>query len=307
MSAIAPALAAAGALATAGAAGGSVLPERARPVAVGACTAGVGAAGLVAGVAALNGQRWSVSLPDLLPLAGVHLAVDALSGLFIAVSGGVILAASVYGIGYTRHGLSGRGVQAVLPLFAWSLVMVPTGASVSTFLLLWELMAASSLLLVVAEHRRRASVREAGVWYAVMTHLGLVALLAALALFAARAGGETFAALRAGAGGMSPSVRGTVFVLTLAAFGSKAGAVPLHAWLPRAHPEAPSNVSALMSAAMVNLGAYGVIRTGFDLLGGGPRWWGLLTVALGAVSAVYGIVQAAVATDLKRLLAYSTS
>ncbi|MFJ2577943.1 proton-conducting transporter membrane subunit [Kitasatospora aureofaciens] len=307
MSAIAPALAAASALAAAGTAAGLVLPERARPAAVGACTAGVGAAGLAAGVAALGGQRWSASLPDLLPLAGVHLAVDALSGLFIAVSGGVIVAAAVYGIGYTRHGLAGRGVQAVLPLFAWTLVLVPAGASVSTFLLLWELRAASSLLLVVAEHRRRASVREAGVWYAVMTHLGLVALLAALALFAARAGGETFAALRAGAGGLSPAVRGTVFVLALLAFGSKAGAVPLHAWLPRAHPEAPSNVSALMSTAMVNLGAYGVIRTGFDLLGGGPRWWGLLTVALGAVTAVYGIVQAAVATDLKRLLAYSTS
>ncbi|MQS17078.1 hydrogenase 4 subunit B [Streptomyces kaniharaensis] len=307
MSAIAPALAAASALATGGAACGLVLPERARPAAVGACTAGVGAAGLVAGVAALGGQRWAASFPDLLPLAGMHLAMDALSGLFVAVSGGVIVAAAVYGIGYTRHGLTGRGVQAVLPLFAWTLVMVPAGAAVSTFLLLWELMAAASLLLVVAEHRRRASVREAGVWYAVMTHLGLVALLIALVLFAARAGGETFPVLRSSADGLSPSVRGTVFVLSLVAFGSKAGMVPLHAWLPRAHPEAPSHVSALMSAAMVNLGAYGVIRVGFDLLGGGPRWWGVLTLALGAVTVVYGIVQAAVATDLKRLLAYSTS
>ena len=98
-----------------------------------------------------------------------------------------------------------------------------------------------------------------------------------------------------------------MFVLTLVGFGSKAGLVPLHAWLPRAHPEAPSHVSALMSAAMVNLGVYGIVRVGFDLLGGGPRWWWLLVLAVGAVSAVYGILQAAVATDLKRLLAYSTT
>src|SRR5581483_7915531 len=99
-----------------------------------------------------------------------------------------------------------------------------------------------------------------------------------------------------------PAVRGGVFVLLLLGFGSKAGMAPLHAWLPRAHPEAPSPVSALMSAAMVNLGAYGLIRFGLDLLGGGSRWWWLTTLVLGALSAVYGIVQAAVANDLKRLL-----
>jgi NADH:ubiquinone oxidoreductase subunit 5 (subunit L)/multisubunit Na+/H+ antiporter MnhA subunit len=140
-----------------------------------------------------------------------------------------------------------------------------------------------------------------------MTHMGLVLLLAGLAWFAAGAGGESFAALRAGAPGMSPAARNCVFVLAGLGFASKAGMVPLHAWLPRAHPEAPSHVSALMSAAMVNLGAYGIIRLGLDLLGGGPRWWWWLVLATGAVSAVYGILQAAVASDFKRLLAYSTT
>ncbi|MBM9510186.1 proton-conducting transporter transmembrane domain-containing protein [Actinacidiphila acididurans] len=323
MNAVGPALALAAALAGAGSVAGLVTPPRWRAAAVGACTTGVGAAGLAAGVAALGGTRWSAALPGLLPLAGVQLAVDALSGLFMAVAGGVIAAVGVYGIGYARptghgghlvagaagpaHGVLSRGAQAVLPLFAVTLLLVPAASSVSTFLLLWELMALTSLLLVCAEHRERASVREAGTWYAVMTHLGLVLLLAGLALYAARAGGETFAALRAGAGAMSPAARGTVFVLTATAFASKAGMVPLHAWLPRAHPEAPSHVSALMSAAMVNLGAYGIIRVGFDLLGGGPRWWWLLVLAAGALSAVYGILQAAMASDLKRLLAYSTS
>ena len=174
----------------------------------------------------------------------------------------------------------------------------------STFLVLWELVAVTSLLLVVAEHRRRAEVAEAGWWYAVMTQLGFVAILLGLTTYAAAAGGETFAALRAAH--LSPALAGLVFVLVLAGFGSKAGLVPLHVWLPRAHPEAPSHVSAMLSAAMVNLGVYGVLRVGFDLLGGGTRWWWLLVLALGGISALYGILQAAVATDLKRLLAYST-
>ncbi|MEK2478670.1 proton-conducting transporter membrane subunit [Streptomyces noursei] len=310
MNVIGPALGAASALAGAGVAAGMLVPAWGRSAAVGACTAGTGGAGLVAGVAALGGARWSIDLPGLLPLAGVRLAVDPLSGLFMAVAGAVAAAVAVYGIGYTgrgAHGASSRGAQAVLPLFALTLVLVPAAASVSTFLVLWEVMALASLLLVLSEHRERAEVRRAGLWYAVMTHLGLVLLLAGLALFAARAGGQSFAALRAGAAGMSAWIRAVVFVTVAAGFASKAGGVPLHAWLPRAHPEAPSHVSALMSAAMVNLGIYGIVRVGFDLLGGGPMWWWLGLIAVGAVSAVYGILQAAMASDLKRLLAYSTS
>lgn len=311
MSTIPAALTTATVLGGAGALTGLGLPSRARIPVVGVLTAGVGVAGGAAGVVALGGGRWAVGLPGLLPLAGAHLAVDALAGLFMAVAGAVVAAVAVYGIGYAaghgEHSLGSRMTQATLPLFALTLVLVPAAASVSTFLALWELMALASLLLVLAEHRQRASVRQAGVWYAVMTHLGLVLLLAALAVFAAQAGGETFAALRAGAHGIPPTVRGLVFVLAGLAFTSKAGALPLHAWLPRAHPEAPSPVSALMSAAMVNLGIYGLVRTGLDLLGGGPAWWWLALMAVGGTSAVYGILQAAMASDLKRLLAYSTS
>ncbi|MEV5880684.1 proton-conducting transporter membrane subunit [Streptomyces sp. NPDC052101] len=311
MSLVPAALATATALGGAGTLAGLVLPYPSRVPVVGALTAGVGVSGGAAGAAALGGSRWAAGYSGLLPLAGAHMAVDALAGLFMAVAGAVVAAVGVYGIGYASghgpHGLGSRTAQAALPLFALTLVLVPVAASVSTFLVLWELMALGSLLLVLAEHRERASVRQAGVWYAVMTHLGLVLLLAGLALFAAQAGGETFAELRAGAHGSSPTVRGLVFVLVALAFASKAGAVPLHAWLPRAHPEAPSPVSALMSAAMVNLGVYGLVRTGLDLLGGGPAWWWLGLLAAGGASAVYGILQAAMASDLKRLLAYSTS
>ncbi|TDC97176.1 proton-conducting transporter membrane subunit [Actinomadura sp. 7K507] len=301
------------------AAAGSMLPRRARPAVTGGGTAAAGAAAVVAGLAAMAGHTWAAWLPDLMPLAGVRLTIDPLGGLFIAVTGAVAVCAAVYAIGYTRpgrdgtdgaasggHGLDGRAVQAMLPLFVVAMLLVPAAASVSTFLLAWELMAVTSLLLVVAEHRRRAPAAEAGLWYAVMTHLGLVAILAGLAAFAAASHGESFDRLREAADGLPPPVRSVVFVATLAGFASKAGIVPLHVWLPRAHPEAPSHVSALMSAAMVNMGVYGIVRVGLDLLGGGPLWWWLLVLAAGAVSALYGILQAVVATDMKRLLAYST-
>ncbi|WP_431930333.1 proton-conducting transporter membrane subunit [Nonomuraea jabiensis] len=284
-------------------------PSRVRLQLAGWCTAGAGglaaAAGVGAVVAAGAGQSWSAWLPELLPLAGVRLTVDPLGGVFIAVTGAVAACAAIYGIGYCDQGLDGRVFQSVLPLFVAAMLVVPAAASVSTFLLAWELMAVSSLLLVLAEHRRRAAVGRAGLWYAVMTHLGLVTILAGLVAFAAGAGGESFEQLRAAT--LSPAAKTVVFLATFAGFASKAGIVPLHVWLPRAHPEAPSHVSALMSAAMVNMGAYGVVRVGLDLLQGGPAWWWLLVLGLGAASALFGILQAVVASDLKRLLGYSTT
>ncbi|MFF4731615.1 formate hydrogenlyase [Streptomyces mirabilis] len=162
MSLIPAALATATALGVAGAPAGLVLPKRVRGWVAGVLTAGVGVAGGASGVAALGGSRWSAEIPGLLPLAGTHLAVDALSGLFMAVAGAVVAAVAVYGVGYVAghgsYGLGSRGAQAVLPLFALTLLLVPAAASVSTFLLLWELMALTSLLLVLAEHRARPAV-----------------------------------------------------------------------------------------------------------------------------------------------------
>jgi formate hydrogenlyase subunit 3/multisubunit Na+/H+ antiporter MnhD subunit len=301
---------------TAGA--GILVPRRARTTVVGVGLALTGGAALVAGVAAMTGQTASFAAPDLLPLFGLLFQVDRLAGLFLAVTGAVTVAVGIYGIDYCRdghdgqdgHGLDARGVQAVLPVFVLAMLAVPMAASVGTLLLCWELMALASLLLVIAEHRRRPAVAGAGRWYAVMTQLGLVAILIGLSVFAAHAADGSFAALRAAAPTLTPPVAALVFVATGFGFGSKAGIVPLHAWLPRAHPEAPSNVSALMSAAMVNLGIYGIVRVGFDLLGGAGAtagWWWLLVMGLGALSAIYGILQAAIGTNLKRLLGNSTT
>lgn len=295
----------------------TIAPGRRRALS-GALTSVVGLAGLVVGVAALAGQRYSLTTDHLLPLSRATFDVDPLSGLFMAMTGAVAVAAGIYSIGYTHDshgdpavpndtGIDSRSVSACLPLFVAAMLLVPAAANVTTFLVTWELMALTSLVLVLAEHRDRPAVGQAGVWYAAMTHLGFAAILVGLVVFAALSGTEAFAGMSDAAAGLSPAARSTVFVLTVIGFGSKAGLVPLHVWLPRAHPEAPSHVSALMSAAMVNLGIYGILRVGFDLLGGGPRWWGLLLLVAGAVSALYGVLQAASASDFKQLLGYSTT
>lgn len=301
------ALVAAVAVGLAGAVAAFTVPHRVRSAVSGGCVTVAGLLGSIAGVAATGGHTWSVALPGLLPLSGLEFVVDGLSGVFMAVSGAVAVAVGIFGIGYGRHGLDRPGVNAALPLFVLSLLLVPAAGSVGTLLCCWELMALTSLGLVVAEHRKRVEVASAGLWYAVMTHLGFVAILVGLLVAAGPASGGSFAAVRAAAAALSPAAAGTAFVACLLGFGSKAGIVPLHAWLPRAHPEAPSHVSALMSAAMVNLGVYGIVRVGMDLLGGGPRWWWVVVLVLGALSSVYGILQAAVDSDLKRLLGYSTT
>ncbi|HEY3687200.1 MAG TPA: proton-conducting transporter membrane subunit [Streptosporangiaceae bacterium] len=291
-----------------------VLPPRWRPGVVGAGMTLAGCAGAVAGGWALAGRTGHAVLPALLPLGTARIDVDALSGWFLLLVGAVAALVGVYTAGYVGRsgtGASSRTALAALPLFVAAMLVVPAAGSVSTLLAAWELMALCSLLLVVAEHahagRRGAAVRAAGVWYAAMTQAGFVVILLGLVWLAAACGGESFAALRDAAATVPGTVRSGVFVLTAAGFAAKAGMVPLHPWLPRAHAEAPGHVSALMSAAMVSLGAYGIVRVGFDLLGGGPSWWWVLLASGGAVSALYGILQAAVAVDLKKLLAFSTA
>src|SRR6185312_7213946 len=130
--------------------------------------------------------------------------------------------------------------------------------------------------------------------------------LAGFLILAANATTTAFGDLRTAAASLTPAMRNTVFLLALAGFGSKAGIIPLHVWLPRAHPAAPSHVSALLSGVMIKLGVYGLLRVGLDLLGGGPAWWGVLLIGLGAGSAVLGVLYALMEDDIKRLLAYSS-
>lgn len=276
-----------------------------RGLVAGLATSAVGAAGLGLGVTAIWSGVPTYRIGWLIPLAGATFHADATSGWFIAVTGAVAVAVGVFTIDYADRSPIPAGALAVLPVFVGAMVAVPLAASVSTLLFLWELMALTSVVVVLADHHHRQA-RVAGLLYAVMTQLGFATILGGLVVFAGAAGGEGFDRLAAEAPDLGTGTRTAVFLLTLAGFGSKAGLVPLHAWLPRAHPEAPSPVSALMSAAMVNLGIYGIVRVDLDLLGPGPRWWGLLLLLTGALTAVYAVLQATVATDLKRLLAYST-
>ena len=272
----------------------------------GGLTAALGMAGVALGLSAIFGETRHLKISWLLPLVGVIFDLGQVGGFFVAATGAVSIAVGIYAVGYAQREHWARFPLVMLPLFVAAMLLVPAAGSVTTFLLAWELMAGASLVLVLSEHQREA-VRSAGVFYAVMTQLGFAAILVALVVLSAAGGGDAFATIAAHAGGLSPGTRTAVFLLTLMGFGSKAGLLPLHAWLPRAHPEAPSPVSALMSAAMVNMGIYGIIRIDLQLLGPGPHWWGLTLMIFGAVSAVFGVLQASVATDLKRLLAYSTT
>lgn len=279
-------------------------PPELRARLAGALVAALGVAGVVTGLLAQS-VSGSVEITTVLPVGPLVLSPTPLGGLFMVVAGGVGALAAVFAIGYV-HGPSASATSWLcFAVFLLAMQLVPAAVDVLGFLLMWELMAVASTALVLTEYRHRADVRSAAVWYAVMTQLSFLLILAGLAVLAAGAGSWTFAAMAA----VPPDsgVASLAFLLLTLGFATKAGLVPLHVWLPRAHPAAPSHVSATMSAAMVKMGVYGVLLVGIELLPGGPSWWGLVLIALGAVSAVYGILHASVTSDLKRLLAYSTT
>ena len=256
------------------------------------------AAGAV-GLHGLLGGAWTLTVPWLVPLGGLELGMDRLSGLFVAVVAFTALPVSVYAIAYDRGARSGLGAYLT---FLGAMLVVPLAANAITFLLAWELMSLASWQLVA---RERSGGRAAWV-YAVMTHAGFACLLVGMLLLAAGTGSLTFADWRAAAPALDATTRHVIFVLLALGFAGKAGVIPLHVWLPLAHPAAPSHVSALMSGVMVKLGVYGLIRIGLDWLGTGPPWWGVVVLVAGTFSAVIGVLYALVDHDLKRLLAFHT-
>ena len=287
-----------------------VLPlgAAARRLSLASALVGSGAA-LVLGVNVLTaGATWTARSDALLqPLGGVSLRLDSLGSFFLVIVGFTGVPASLYGIGYLRNldgRIRSRTMHAMFNIFLASMCIVPCADNAATFLFAWEVMALSSYLLVVSDPEQEDA-SSAGLWYAVMTHAGFLALLAAFSILG-QGGSWEFSALHIAGATLTPGARAAVFVLIAAAFGSKAGLVPLHVWLPRAHPAAPSHVSALMSAAMVNLGVYGMARVVFDLLPPGPPWWGGVLLTTGVITALTGVLYSVAETHLKRVLAYST-
>jgi hydrogenase-4 component B len=278
----------------------ALLVDGCRPALVMATAAAVSAA--IAGAAVIFGPPVGFQAGDVLGLPLIDVRYDALAGTFLVALGIVGAAASVYAIGYSEAARSRFDTASYL-VFLVSLGLVFGSVNAFSFLFAWELMAISSAVLVIGPKPDR-SVVQTGYVYIAMTHLATAAIAIAFAILAAAAGSLDFRAFQAAARSIDGPTRDLVFVLLLVGFGTKAGMMPLHTWLPRAHPVAPSHVSALMSGVMIKAGIYGLIRFGIEILGAGPAWWALVVLAIGAASAILGVLYALAEHDLKRLLAF---
>ncbi|WP_019447835.1 hydrogenase 4 subunit B [Cupriavidus sp. BIS7] len=267
-----------------------------------------GLLGLVLGalaLAALGGSAEVAVLPIGLPGLPFHLRLDSLSAYFLMVIGAAAAGISAFAAGYFRQGEGTPPGLLCLEyhLFLASMAGVVLADDAYAFMVMWETMALSSFFLVTANHRI-AEVRSAGYLYITMAHIGAIAVLLCFGVLQANTGDYTFANMRAQA--LTPFWASVAFLLAMFGFGTKAGLLPLHVWLPEAHPAAPSPVSAMMSGVMLNTAIYGLLRVVFDLTHVHLWWWGGLLLAFGLATALYGVVFAAVQTDMKRLLAYSS-
>ena len=259
--------------------------------------------GVAASVLVAGEPTAETVLPIGLPWVGAHFRLDSLSAFFLLVVDLGGAAASLYALGYGAHEEQPERVLPFYPAFLAGMNLVILAADAFTFLVSWEFMSLASWALVMADHRREEN-RRAGLVYLVMASFGTLMLLLAFGLMAGADGVYAFDAMRHVV--HAPWLPAVVLGLALLGAGSKAGLVPLHVWLPLAHPAAPSHVSALMSGVMTKVAIYGFVRIVFDLLGKPEWWWGAVVLGLGALTAVVGVLHALVQRDLKRLLAFST-
>ncbi len=265
----------------------------------------VGLALAIVAFMALGQSPQETILPLGLPDLPFHLRLDPLSAFFLLLLGATGTAISIYSSGYFR---ASEGTAPGLICFqyhvflaAMALVLVADDAYV--FMVAWESMALASFFLVITQHRI-PEIRRAGFLYLLIAHVGAIAILLCFGTLQGGSGDYTFATMRSlHLTGAWPSV---AFFLALFGFGAKAGLLPLHIWLPEAHPAAPSPVSALMSGVMLKTAIYGLLRVTFDLMDGQLWWWGVAALALGLATALFGVIFAAAQSDMKRLLAYSS-
>ena len=249
----------------------------------------------------------SLSLSSNIPHLTCALRLDPLAAFFVLTISLVALPASIYAFGYMEE-FSGRisvGVLgSLLNGFLLSMTLVVLADNGFFFLILWEIMSLLSYLLVVTEHEK-PGVREAGLFYLIMTHVGTAFIMLTFLIFAREAASFSFEAFRHPARAIPDGVRSMAFFAALIGFGAKAGIVPLHVWLPYAHPAAPSHISGVMSGVMIKTAIYGLIRVYFDFMGGEfPWWWGVTILIAGTVSALLGVMYALMEHDLKGLLAF---
>ncbi len=234
-------------------------------------------------------------------------SVTPLSAWFLMVLGVIAMPVALYSAGYFAHAVAPSRtavIGATFNMLLGALEVVFVADGVIAFLFAWELMTLTTALLVATEHQQRAS-RRAAYLFLVMSHVGTGCLIAGFLALASVSGSLSFSTLLSGQG-LSGSFRDVLFVLFFIGFGVKAGLVPLHVWLPDAHPAAPSSISAFMSAVLITAGIYGLFRVCAFGLGIPALSWGLAFMAVGALSAILGVLYALTQNDLKRLLAYST-
>ncbi len=227
---------------------------------------------------------------------------DALSGFFVMVISILTLSVSIFSIGYTKD-IGNKGLKGFLyNLFILSMYAVVMSGNIVTFLISWETMSVVSYFLVTFDRSEKSA--KAGLIYAVMTHVGTAFIITLFFMLYKNTGHMDFSNIKAAITEVPDDVKSLIFIFSVIGFGTKAGIIPLHTWLPKAHPAAPSNISALMSGVMIKTGIYGFVRISMDIMGHGPEWWGVMIIVIGAVSSILGVLYALMEHDIKRLLAY---
>ena len=259
----------------------------------------------IAALAALFTDPQVAVLPLGLPGLPFHLRLDPLSAYFLLLFGATTAGISIFASGYFRRGEGTAPGLLCLQyhVFVASMALIMLADDAYVFMVMWELMALSSFFLVTSNHTI-PEIRRAGYLYLLIAHIGALAILLCFGVLQANTGDYTFANMRAQQ--LTPFWASIALLLALFGFGAKAGVVPLHIWLPEAHPAAPSPVSALMSGVMLKTAIYGLLRIGFEVLQFQLWWWGVLALIVGLVTALFGVVFSAIQTDMKRLLAYSS-
>ena len=242
----------------------------------------------------------------IFPLLSLSFHIDKLSAFFIFVVSLIALFSSLYGIGYVKHYYKTYSIGALgffYNLFIAGMLLVVSASNGIFFLIAWEIMSVTSYFLVVFDRNDENNVK-AGFLYLIMTHAGTAFIILAFLLFYKFTGSFDFETVKAGSALIPLSAKNAIFFLALIGFGTKAGIVPFHIWLPGAHPAAPSHVSALMSGVMIKTGIYMLIRIFLGMLQPVPVWWGLTVLIAGSVSSLVGVLYALTEHDIKKLLAY---
>ena len=232
--------------------------------------------------------------------------MDYLSAFFVLIISIIALLASIYGFGYVKQYFGKYNVGSLgffYNLFIAGMLMVVTANNALFFLIVWEIMSLASFFLVIFEKDEKKNIK-AGALYFYMTHAGTAFIILAFLLLYRSTGSFDFEIIRNNITLVPPLTQSLIFVFALIGFGTKAGIIPFHIWLPSAHPAAPSHVSALMSGVMIKTGIFMLIRISLDLFAGGPLWWGITILAIGSISSVLGVLYALAEHDIKKLLAY---